>query len=149
MGFLRICAIDVKRDEEGVPMEYLPQGRYDNQAGHKLNPHGKGPFCQFLLPTLSESAGVYAIVVGEEVVYIGECQNLSERYGPRGYGVIHPRNCYVGGQSTNCKINARVLFSIRNRTSPALFFLEETRFHRKDVERDLVNRLQPRWNGRG
>jgi len=147
-GFLRVCAIDIKRDSGGEPLEYLPQDRYDNPAGYKLNLHGEGPFCQFELPKLTDSAGVYAIVVGEEVVYIGECQNLSERYGPRGYGVVHPRNCFVGGQSTNCKINSRVLSLIKQELIPALFFVKEAGVHRKDIERDLVDLLEPSWNGR-
>jgi len=147
-GLMRICSINVQRTSTGDPLEYFPQGRYVNRVGHKLNPHGDGPFCRFQLPALSASSGVYAIVIGEDVVYIGECQNLSERYGPRGYGVIHPRNCFVGGQSTNCKVNSRVLSAIKDGFTPTLCFVPETEAHRKDVERDLVAKLQPQWNGR-
>ena len=147
LGFESVCVIDVERTSSGDPVEYLPQDRYANRSGHALNPNGVGPFCKMELPALNRSPGVYAIVIGESVVYIGECQNFAERYGPRGYGVIHPRNCFVGGQSTNFKINARVLTAIKAELSPILYFVAETEAPRKVVERDLIALLLPKWNG--
>ena len=41
----------------------------------------------------------------DQVAYVGECKNLRRRF-EMGYGNISPRNCYVGGQPTNCRINA-------------------------------------------
>ena len=46
----------------------------------RLNPHGKGPFCNFRLAEARAVAGVYAITVQNDLVYIGECQNLSTRW---------------------------------------------------------------------
>src|SRR5580658_6937377 len=53
--------------------------------------------------------GVYAVTVGNQLQYIGECDNLAARFGPNGYGRISPGNIH-DGRPTNCKINAR--FSI-------------------------------------
>lgn len=141
--------IIVERDSSGLPVEYLPQSSYDNRNGLPLNRHGQGPFCRFDLPKLTEGPGVYAISIDDAVVYIGECQNFRDRYGPRGYGVIHPRNCFVGGQPTNCKVNARVLEATLRNSIPDLWFKAESVRSRKLVEAELVSLIQPKWNGHG
>ena len=35
---------------------------------------------------------------------MGECANLSVRFNA-GYGNISPKNCFKGGQETNCRLN--------------------------------------------
>lgn len=147
-GLAYVGPITIERDSSGVPVEYLPQERYENRDGLRLNRHGKGPFCRFDIPKLVEDAGVYSITVDNSVVYIGECQNFRERYGPRGYGVIHPRNCFDGGQPTNCKINARVLEATLRGSIPVLWFVSEAATSRKHVEAELIARYLPSWNGR-
>lgn len=148
-GLTFVCQINIERDSQGLPVEYLPQSNYANRNNLNLHRHGRGPFCRFNLPKLSDKAGVYAITVGDSIVYIGECQNFRERYGPRGYGVIHPRNCFVGGQPTNCKVNARVLEATLKNSIPDLWFMPESFKGRKLVEADLLSEFQPQWNGLG
>ena len=148
-GLRRHCLIEVERTLAGAPVEYLHQDRYDNRAKHPLNKNGRGPFCRLELPKLPDSPGVYAITLNDVVVYVGECQNLSERYGPRGYGIIHPRNCFAGGQSTNCKVNSKILSAIKDDSAPVLWFASESDTCRKVVERGLVSKLRPAWNGPG
>lgn len=92
----------------------MPQDRYTKAATTPLNPSGAGPFCRFKVTGLPSSSGVYVVTVDGGVVYVGRAENLSERWGQRGYAPIQPRNCFVGGQSTNCKINHRVLMASRD-----------------------------------
>ena len=148
-GLAYVCPITIERDLRSLPVEYLPQNLYENHSHVPLNRHGKGPFCRLEIPKLTEGPGVYAITVDDSVVYIGECQNFRERYGPRGYGVFHPRNCFVGGQPTNCKVNARILEATLKNSIPDLRFVPEAASSRKLIEEDLVLKFQPRWNGRG
>jgi hypothetical protein len=84
--------------------EVNPQSRYANTKQLGLNKYGAGPFCKFAISSTYAECGVYAITVNAQVMYIGECVNLSSRYNA-GYGQISPRNCYSGGQETNCRIN--------------------------------------------
>lgn len=147
-GLAFVCQINIEKDLRGIPIEYFPQNSYQNRNSLPLNRHGQGPFCRFEIPKLTDGPGVYAITVDDTVVYIGECQNFRERYGPRGYGVIHPRNCFVGGQSTNCKVNTRVLEATLRNVIPDLWFMSESDRSRKLVEADLVSKFQPQWNGR-
>ena len=49
--------------------------------------------------------GLYSFSNNNEIKYIGRCRtNYRDRIN-NGYGRIAPRNCYIGGQSTNCRIN--------------------------------------------
>ena len=66
--------------------------------------------------------------------------------GSSQFGAIHPKNCYVGGQSTNCKINALVLKSTKASQRLDLFFLETEDRHA--IEAWLIEELHPPWNDR-
>ena len=148
-GLAPLAAIAVKRHPGGQPVEFMPQDRYVNRRNLALNPNGAGPFCQIVLPKLPSSPGVYAIVLAPDVIYVGECADFSERFGSSGYAAIHPRNCFVGGQSTNCKINNGLLRLNQLGTVPMLWFAAERHPGRKEVERSLITALSPIWNGRG
>lgn len=82
----------------------MPQSRYNNGKNLPVNRYGQGPFCKFRIPNGQHYSGVYAVMVGRQVKYIGECENLSSRFN-MGYGNISPRNCFRGGQETNCRLN--------------------------------------------
>lgn len=148
-GLVHVCPIDIERDVEGHPFKELPQSRYVNHGHVRLNRHGKGPFCRFELPNLTEDPGVYVISVGNSVVYIGECQNFRKIFGSLGYGVIHPAACFIGGQSTFCKINSRILEATLRDSIPELWFVQEFARSRKLIKKDLLSRFEPPWNGHG
>ena len=134
-------------DDAGAPLEFMPQAAYAKAATGRLNPHGVGPFCRLRIAIGRHEAGVYAVVVGVDVRYVGICEDLSERWGPRGYGAIHPRNCFVGGQPTNCKINSALLREVKAGGEPRLFFTEMAN-RRREFEGALISALNPPWNGR-
>lgn len=92
----------------GAIRAYSPQSQYANASVMALHKHGAGPFCRFAITSLKRAPAVYVIAVDGTPQYVGETIDLLERFGPRGYGVIHPRNCYVGGQPTNCKVNNKI-----------------------------------------
>jgi hypothetical protein len=100
--FKGICRIVPELDENGKPIEYSPKDEYNNVDDILLNDYGEGPFCHFRIPNNIKRQGVYAVCVDGKVNYIGECDNLSSRWNV-GYGNISPRNCFIGGQSTNCR----------------------------------------------
>lgn len=122
-AFCLICTIDPERNEDGSIREFLPQDRYRNAAMVPLNNYGHGPFCKFKIRSDIARSGVYTFIAGNEVRYVGECENLSSRFN-LGYGNISPRNCYLGGQETNCRINNLVLESIKGGLKISLWFHE-------------------------
>ena len=110
------------------------------------NHYADGPFCQFSLTSAPSVSGVYAVFIEDELRYIGECEDLYRRFGPTGYGRISPRNCHDDGQSTNCKLNSRVLSEAKNGKRTIVWFYPTG--DRKAIEARLIFALNPPWNGR-
>jgi len=142
--FRLVCRIEPERDANGGIREFMPQSRYRNVKSLPLSRHGSGPFCQFRIPADLAYAGVYVLTVDGSPTYVGECIYLSERFNARGYGTIHPRNCYEGGQSTNCRVNSLILGAARAGRTVELWFHETG--DRKALEQGLVGRMQTPWN---
>lgn len=61
-----------------------------------------------------------------------------------GYGHISPRNCYVGGQPTNCRINSLILETYKRGSHIELLFYETA--NRFNIESTLIKKLNPEWN---
>lgn len=144
-AFEFVFEIEPERDESGKFIELMPQSRYKRYGVDRLNRHGEGPFCKFRAPKNMPYSGVYALTIDGTVSYVGECADFSRRWGPTQYGSISPKNCFVGGQSTNCKINSRVLKYCSDGKSVKLWFHRTDKY--KELERELLSKLNPPWNG--
>lgn len=140
--FQFVQSIEPKRDETGTVIEYLPQDSYNNRNNLYLSKEGKGPFCKFSIDCPPKS-GVYLMIVNNEIIYIGETSNLSQRFN-QGYGDISPRNCFIGGQTTNCKMNATLLNYFKNKQKVDLFFYETNDY--KEIELKLLRKIKTKYN---
>jgi len=140
--FKRVCDIDPVRDGDGSVLSFLPQERYDNASALTLNKFGRGPFCKFGIAGDLDVAGVYAITVDGQLRYVGETESLSRRFN-MGYGNISPRNCFRGGQETNCRLNNLIYFVANERRDITLWFLATSDY--KAIETRLRSRRLP-WN---
>lgn len=111
-----------------------------------LNSYGDSTFSTFRISDalFQKMKGVYAYVVDNEVMYIGRCKDSMSKRINHGYGKIHPKNCYLDGQATNCHLNARIT-KVGNTTE--LWFRS---FERLDeiaaVEQELIRAHNPPWN---
>ena len=143
--FVWTARIEPERDDKGEPLEFMPQGRYSKAGSARLHAHGAGPFCRIRLRSLPARPCVYAVTVEDVLTYVGMAENLAARWGLGQYGSIQPRNCYVGGQSTNCKINNLLLLEARKRSRIELWCQETAQ--RMEIEAELIRRLDPPWNG--
>lgn len=83
--------------------------KYHNIRNRKLLAFGTKLFCKFRIDkAFSKKKGIYCFAINNKIVYIGRCiDNFGKRINA-GYGNISPRNCYEGGQSTNCRINSYI-----------------------------------------
>jgi hypothetical protein len=126
-------------------IEFTPQAGYRDAANRRLHQYGNGPFCKFRTKT-NYGEGVYAFIVGDDVKYVGECEDLASRMN-NGYGNISPRNCFEGGQSTNCRVNGLVLQAAARGRRITLWF--HATDNRKAVEADVLRAVQPPWNRAG
>lgn len=140
--FWRVGNLEIRRTAEGFLDEYS----HELNPGIRPNAYAEGPFCYMSLPAAPSAAGVYVIFVDEELRYVGECQDLAGRFGSSGYGQIQSRNCHHDGQSTNCKLNARVLAAAKEGQAAEVWFRAST--ERKLLEAKLISELSPPWNGR-
>lgn len=132
-------------DDRGSPLLFSPQKRFTNMRSLPLHVYGEGPFCSFRIAKSKGLTGVYILVVNDCIRYVGECEDLCKRFNT-GYGNISPRNCYVGGQATNCRINRKVLDVEQSGGKVDLYFLPTT--DRKAIERELLADHHSVWNGR-
>lgn len=125
----------------GRVKRYLPQAAYATSDDLPLHKYGAGPFCHFAIPNIRVE-GVYLITSNEAIKYVGECENFSNRFN-MGYGNISPRNCFIGGQPTNCRINHNIYEMAKDDCKIVLFFHETD--NRFEVERELIGKLNPEW----
>lgn len=140
--------IEPQRHDDGTIIAEMPQERYAKKDMFSLNKYGSGPFCKFKIAKGYNTSGVYLIAHDSEILYVGECAHLAKRYSSSGYGGISPKNCYVGGQETNCRINNLIYQSKINGHILSLWFYKflTDKPSRCALERQLIVNLKPRWN---
>ena len=148
LSFSHAGAIRPQRDRRGEVIAELPQARFRNERNLRLHKYGRGPFCRFRVAMGWQQGGVYVLTNGHTPLYVGECQNLENRWGPNGYGGISPRNCYTGGQETNCRINNLIYTGAKTGAGFDLWFhpIVGGKQARLTVECKLVAALRPPWN---
>ena len=130
--FKFIQQIIPERNPDGSVKKYYPQKSYNNIKNLPILKNGNGAFCRFQID-VKDVPGVYLWVVNNEVIYIGETARLRMRFNT-GYGNISPRNCFAGGQSTNCKMNKVAMSCFENGEPVNLYFLETTDYKRIELE---------------
>ena len=140
--------IQLERDERGEVTGHLPQSRFSNERNLPLNKYGAGPFCRFRVAKGWHYGGVYILTNGNDPLYVGECENLERRWGSQGYGNISPRNCYKGGQETNCRINNLIFVGAKSGAEFGLWFraVDGDKHARRAIESELISFLLPPWN---
>jgi hypothetical protein len=143
-NFERASTIDAERSDNGSLLTYTAYERFENPKSLRLHGYGAGPFVRLRLAALPTGAGVYVVMDGEDIAYVGLAANISARWGRRNYAVIDPRNCYVGGQSTNCRLNNLVYQALTQGQELTLWthLVQNPR----PVEAELIRCLRPPWN---
>jgi hypothetical protein len=140
-NFKFICNIIPERLGDNV-IGYSPKDEFSNLENKELNPYGEGTFCKFRIPRIKE-CGVYCLLEGNEVVYVGETMDLDHRFNS-GYGLISSRNCFEIGQTINCKINSLIFRSCSEKKNVKLYFMKNSQ--RRSLKKNLMEILDPRWN---
>jgi len=113
-----------------------------------LNKYGDLEYSRFMLSDSSQYnlKGVYFYYVNDELKYIGRCRDSMQKRVNSGYGNISPKNCYIDGQSTNCKVNALVTQN-RERVKLKIYPMNDIK-EIEELESRLIDELMPEWNGR-
>ena len=111
----------------------------------KKNAFGERDYCSFKIDYPQKVSGVYLWVVDDEIIYIGETDDLVKRFNS-GYGKITPYNCTTKGQITNCKMNGVVLDYFCQNKVIHLYFLPTTNY--KQVELKLLSNIRTKYNSK-
>jgi hypothetical protein len=111
-----------------------------------LNRYGDDSYCEFCLPDLKiqRLKGLYCFAVDGTVTYIGKSIDSFGKRINQGYGRIHPKNCYLDGQATNCHLNALMASCVGH---VALFV--HPMVNNEDIgfiEAELIAKENPDWN---
>lgn len=131
-------------DNDGNIKVFYPQERYNKRDELELNEYGSGSFCKFSIhPKWFGVSGVYSIFINDKLVYIGKTLNLGKRFNA-GYGTISPRNCFVGGQTSNCKINNLILNSVAASKIVTIYFHYTNNYN--EIEKILISHYNPKFN---
>lgn len=142
-----MAEIDALRGRDGAVATYSAHDRFANPQGLPLHAYGLGPFVRLQLGSCPPATpGVYAVVREGDILYVGKSENLAERWGRTNYAVIDPRNCYQGGQSTNCRINN--LIGAELGAGRALELWTHETSDPASVETAVYRPLLPPWNVR-
>ncbi len=144
--FVAIINEYVRYDNNGNVFGYNHWHNYKNIKKLPLNKYGNATFCDFNIPKFSTHSGVYTLLINDETIpiYIGRTLNFDLRWGTTNYAHISPRNCFRGGQSTNCHINGLIYDLISNNNIVKLFFYETLDY--KNIEKELIRTFQPSYN---
>ncbi|MDR1128154.1 MAG: hypothetical protein LBL20_02490 [Treponema sp.] len=111
-----------------------------------LNKYGDSVYSQFYIndTSLLEKRGLYIYCVKDELKYIGRSKDPYEKRINNGYGKIHPKNCYLDGQSTNCHLNASIT-KYKEHIHLLLLPLQDNGMIEK-LEKELIHKYIPMWN---
>ena len=141
--------IDLRRSPDGAPLLDYPHLRLNNTRNLKLNKYGAGPFATLTLtPPPPREQGVYAVVADStQVMYVGQAANTIRQRWAMGAAKISPRNCFDGGQPTNCHLNTLIQRAVTDGHRLELYILATPDYD--SIERTLIATLQPPWNIRG
>lgn len=111
-----------------------------------LNAYGDETYSIFRLADTSfkQAKGVYAYIVDGMVMYVGRCRDSMSKRIDNGYGKIHPKNCFLDGQATNCHLNAKIT-KIGNAVELWLCPLNTSQSI-EVAELELIRAYRPSWN---
>lgn len=128
--------------------EFLAQLKEENNIFYKdfLNPHGDKRYCTFSIddPGFIDARGLYCFLVDGKIKYIGRCLDSFRKRINQGYGKIHPKNCYIDGQSTNCHLNSMIASNL-DRVTLFICKMDDDK-EIEYMEKVIIKKEQPEWN---
>jgi hypothetical protein len=90
--------------------EFLKLLKETNDSNYKsfLNKYGDNVFCEFSIADNLNDKGIYCYIKDNKIKYVGRCTDNFRKRINQGYGKIHPKNCFIDGQATNCHLNSLI-----------------------------------------
>lgn len=114
-----------------------------------LNKYGDLTYCHFIVKgneSILNKKGVYTVIMNDELVFAGICNNTFKLRFNQHIGNISPKSCFRDGTATHCHINAKIAGNIKHanihfQVCP-MTDLEEMKW----LKNTIVDRFEPNWN---
>ena len=127
--------------------DFLRHLKEDNDSNYLcfLNKYGDNKFCEFKIDTHLNDKGIYCYIKDDKIKYIGRCTDNFKKRINQGYGKIHPKNCFIDGQATNCHLNSLInsaddvefgVYEMTNKTTDEI----------KELEKLILTCKRYEWN---
>lgn len=127
---------------------FLKELKYGGDLYYKefLNKNGDKIYSEFYIDDsqIKKAKGLYLYCVDGQVKYIGRCKDSFGKRINQGYGKIHPKNCYIDGQSTNCHLNNLVTVNKEKTSFYVCPLIDDNEI--TSLEEELIKKYQPEWN---
>jgi len=128
----------------GVFLKTLKESN-DNNYLYFLNKYGDSKFCEFKIETNLNDKGIYCFIENNKIKYVGRCTDNFKKRINQGYGKIHPKNCFIDGQATNCHLNS-LINSSDNVKFGIYVMSDKTTDEIKELEKLILNYNKFDWN---
>jgi hypothetical protein len=111
-----------------------------------LNKYGDLQYSEFCIADdkYLDKKEIYLYLIDDEIKYIGRCKDSLKKRVNQGYGKIHPKNCYLDGQATNCHLNALITDHYSDVTMYLFIMDDDTEI--EQMEKRLLSKFSPSWN---
>ncbi len=130
----------------GVFLKTLKESN-DNNYLYFLNKYGDSKFCEFKIETNLNDKGIYCFIENNKIKYVGRCTDNFKKRINQGYGKIHPKNCFIDGQATNCHLNSLINSSDSDNVKFGIYVMsDKTTDEIKELEKLILNYNKFDWN---
>jgi hypothetical protein len=110
-----------------------------------LNKYGDNNFCEFTIKDNLTDKGIYCFIEDNKIKYIGRCTDNFKKRINQGYGKIHPKNCFIDGQATNCHLNS-LINSADNVKFGVYVMTDKSTEEIKEMEKLILTCNRYEWN---
>ena len=125
-------------------LKILKKGKDSNYLCF-LNKYGDNKYCKFKIDTHLEDKGIYCYIKDDKIKYIGRCTDNFKKRINQGYGKIHPKNCFIDGQATNCHLNS-IINSADNVKFGIYIMTDKSTDEIKELEKRILTCNRFEWN---
>lgn len=110
-----------------------------------LNRYGDNLFCEFKIEDHLNDKGIYCYFKDDQIKYVGRCTDNFKNRINQGYGKIHPKNCFIDGQATNCHLNS--LINTEDRVQFGAYLMtDKSADEIKELEKLILSCNSFEWN---
>lgn len=110
-----------------------------------LNKYGDNKFCEFKISDNLKDKGIYCYLKENNIKYIGRCTDNFKKRINQGYGKIHPKNCFIDGQATNCHLNS--IINSEDNVKFGIYLMSDKSIEEiKELEKLILTCNRFEWN---